>query len=132
MWKSVLAVVAGVVALTVTSFAIEAAVNPILMRVLSLPDQAALARNSGVMAFTFAYSLVCVAFGGYVCARLAPTRPLRHAVAMGLVQVGMTLLAMQSMPELAPRAQWIISAILAFPAAVAGGFCHHKRARVAV
>jgi hypothetical protein len=131
MWKSLLAVVAGVLTLTITSFAIEAVVNPIFMRTLDLPDAAALIHHSGVKAVTFAYSLVCVAFGGYVSARLAPRLPLRHAIAMGVVQVGMTLLAMRAFPDLASPTQWIVTAILAFPAAVAGGVWYTRRSKPA-
>lgn len=131
MWKSLLAVLAGVVALTITSFAIEAVANPVFMRVLGLSDAASLWQNSGVMAATFAYGLVCVAFGGWVSARLAPRLPLRHAAAMGVVQMGMTFLAMWSMPELASTAQWVINAVLAFPAAVAGGSWFTRKAATA-
>lgn len=129
MWPSILAVLAGILTLTITSFAIEAVANPIFMRLLGLPDHAALARHAGVRAATLAYSLVCVALGGYVCARLAPKRPLHHAITMGALQTGLTLLAMQSMPELASPTQWIVTAALAFPAAVLGGFVHTRRSK---
>ena len=116
MWQSILAVLAGILTLSITSFAIEAAANPILMRLLGLPDEAALARHPGVRNATLAYSMLCVALGGYVCARLAPKRPLHHAIVMGALQSGMTLFAMQSMPELASPTQWLVIAALSFPA----------------
>jgi hypothetical protein len=132
MWKSLLAILSGILALTVTSFAIEAAMNPILLRTLGMPESAPLTRNSLVMAVTFTYGLVCVALGGYVCARLAPRLPLHHAVAMGVVQVGLTVVAMRSMPEVASRTQWTLSAILALPAAMSGGLCLTRQAKATV
>ena len=129
MWKSLLAIVSGILALTVTSFAIEAAVKPMLIRTLGLSDAAALTQHSGVKAITFAYGLACVAFGGYVCARLAPRLPLRHAIIMGVVQGGMTILAVKSMPEIASRTHWTLTAVLAFPAAVAGGLCYARQSK---
>jgi hypothetical protein len=131
MWQSILAVLAGILTLSITSFAIEAAANPILMRLLGLPDEAALARHPGVRNATLAYSMLCVALGGYVCARLAPKRPLHHAIVMGALQSGMTLFAMQSMPELASPTQWLVIAALSFPAAALGGFVHVRRTRAA-
>ncbi len=129
-----LAVTAGIVTLTVTSFAIEWLVNPLLLRLYpgTLPDEAALAKSDWVRALTFAYSSVCVALGGYVCAALAPRRPLRHAQVMGIVQVGMTVLAMLSLTGIASSVQWMIAAALAFPAAVAGGWFYGRRKQAAV
>lgn len=123
----------GIVALTISSFAIEWAVNPLLLQLFpaALPNSGALAESGWVRALTMAYSLVCVAFGGYVCARLAPRLPMKHAVAMGIVQAGMTVMAMLSFPEIASIGQWIATALLAFPAAVTGGRFYLHRTQAA-
>jgi hypothetical protein len=127
MVRSVLSVLAGIVALTAASFAIEAVVNPLLLRAFpeALPGPAALASNHWVRAFTFAYGLICVAAGGYVSAWIARRFPIRHAAAMGILQAGLTIAAMLS-PEgnHASRMQWIAIAILSVPAALAGGLLY--------
>lgn len=130
MLRSVLSVIAGIVVLTATSFAIEAVMNPLLLRLfpLALPGPAALSTNHWVRALTFAYGLTCVAAGGYVTARLARRLPIKHAAAMGIVQAGLTIMAMLS-PEAnhATRLQWIATAILSIPAALAGGALYKGR-----
>jgi hypothetical protein len=124
MFRSVLSVIAGIAVLTATSFAIEAVMDPLLLRVfpLALPSPTALSTNHWVRALTFAYGLMCVAAGGYIAARIASRLPIRHAAAMGIVQAGLTIVAMLS-PEAnhATRLQWIATAILSIPAALAGG-----------
>ena len=127
MLRSILSVLAGIAILTAASFAIEAIVNPLLLRAFprALPSPAALPLNQWVRMLTFAYGLTCVAAGGYVAARIARRLPLRHAAAMGILQAGLTIAAMLS-PEAnhASRMQWIAIAILSIPAALAGGFVY--------
>lgn len=114
MLRSLLAVLAGIVVLTVASFAIEAAVDFLLPRSLSA--------NEWVKLLTYTYGLLCVAAGGFVAARIAGRLPVQHAVAMGVVQAALTVVAMFS-PEgnHASRMQWILIAICSIPAATLGG-----------
>ena len=130
MLRSVLSILAGIAVLTAASFAIEGAVDPLLLRLFpeALPGPAALSTNQWVKAFTFAYGLMCVAAGGYVTARIARQRPIFHAAAMGIFQAGLTIAAMLS-PEAnhASRLQWITIAILSIPAALAGGTLYKRR-----
>jgi hypothetical protein len=127
MLRSVLSVLAGIAILTAASFAIEAVVNPLLLRAFpqTLPNPAALASNPWVRMLTFAYGLTCVAAGGYAAARIARRFPVKHAAAMGILQAGLTIAAMLS-PEAnhASPAQWITIAVLSIPAALAGGFLY--------
>ena len=130
MLRSVLSVIAGIAVLTATSFAIESAVDPLLLRIfpLALPGPTALSTNHWVRALTFAYGLMCVAAGGYVTARIAQRLPIKHAAAMGIVQAGLTIMAMLS-PEAnhATRLQWITTANLSIPAALVGGSLYKSR-----
>ena len=125
MFRSVLSVLAGIAVLTAASFAIEAVVNPLLLRAFphALPSPAALSSNPWVRALTYTYGLTCVAAGGYVAAQIARRIPVMHAGAMGILQAGLTVAAMFS-PEAnhASPTQWIVIAILSIPAALAGGF----------
>ncbi len=130
MLRGVLSVLAGIAVLTAVSFAIEAVVNPLLLRAFpqALPSPAALSSNQWVRVSTFVYGLTCVAAGGYVAARIARRSPIRHAAAMGILQAGLTMAAMLS-PEAnhASRMEWIAIAILSTPAALAGGFLYQGK-----
>jgi hypothetical protein len=130
MLRSVLSVLAGIAVLTAAAFAIEAALDPLLLRLFprALPDPAALSTNYWVKTFAFAYGFMCVASGGYVAARIARRLPIQHAAAMGVVQAGLTIAAMFS-PEgsHASRWQWTMIAILSIPAALAGGSLYKRR-----
>lgn len=129
MLRSVMSVLAGIVVLTAASFAIEAAVDPLLLRLFpqALPGPAVLSTNPWVRTFTFAYGLTCVAIGGYVAARIARRLPIRHAAATGIVQAGLTIVAMLS-PEAnhASPLQWITICVLSVPAALAGGALYRR------
>jgi hypothetical protein len=123
MLRSALAILAGIAALTISSFAIEAVVNPLLLRAfpVALPNDAAMSHNLPAMSFTFAYSLTCVGFGGYLTARLARHAPARHAAMMGAIQAALTVAAMLADRDKAPLAAWIIGILLMTPAAWCGG-----------
>jgi hypothetical protein len=130
MVRSVLSVLAGIAALTALSFAIEMAVDPLLLRVFpqALPGPAALSTNPWVRTLTFFYGLACVAAGGYVAARVGRRLPMRHAATMGAIQAGLTIMAMLSpVGSHASRRQWIVIAILSVPAALAGGALYKRR-----
>ena len=128
--RSVLAVLAGLVVLTVTSFAIEAVANPLLMRMFpgALPNEAAMNHNVAAKLFMTAYTMLCVAAGGYVTAWLARRAPVRHAVIMGAIEAAMTIGVMISLPGHAPLWSWIVGIALIVPAAWCGGMMRAKRA----
>jgi hypothetical protein len=128
MIRSILSVLAGIAVIVVTSFGIEAAVTPLLMRLFpeALPNEAAMSHNVPAWLFTFAYSFVCVVAGGYVTARLASRFPVRHAVALGLLQSALTIPAMMAFPDKAPLWGWIASMVMVIPAAWLGGLISLK------
>jgi MFS family permease len=130
MFRSLLSVPAGIAVLTAASFAIEAALQPLLLRMLpeALSGPETLSSNPWVKALTFGYGLMCVTAGGYVAARVARRRPITHAAAMGVVQAGLTVGAMLSpVGNHASPMQWIAIAILSIPAALAGGALYKGR-----
>ncbi len=127
--RSLLAVLAGVAVLTAASFAIEAAVDPLLMHAFpqALPNRAALSYNLPASILLFAYTSVCVAAGGYVAAWIARRSPVWHAIAMGLVQEALTVWAMASLGDIAPRRNWIVTLILTIPVAACGGLLRARQ-----
>src|SRR5262245_42511930 len=98
MVRSALSLLVGIAVLTLASFAIELTVNPALLRLFpdALPGPEALSLNPWVRALTFAYGLTCVAAGGYITAWVARRLPVQHAGAMGIIQAGLTIMAMLS------------------------------------
>jgi hypothetical protein len=130
MVRGVLSVLAGIAVLTLASFAIEAALNPLLLQAFpeALPGPQALASNPWVRALMFAYGLMCIATGGYIAARVARRLPVTHVSVMGVIQASLTIVAMLSpVGNHASRLQWIITAVLSIPAALVGGVVYRGR-----
>src|SRR5690348_16254315 len=132
MIRSALAILAGIVTLTITSFAIEAAADPLMMRLFphALPNRAAISHNLPATIFLFAYTALCVAAGGYVTAWLARRSAVLHSLLMGVVQVALTVLAMMSssVRDAAPLRNWIATLLFTIPAAWCGGLLRSKQA----
>ena len=134
MIRSILAVVAGLIVLTIVSFAIEAAADPLLMHLFpgALPDAAALAGNFPARLFMLAYTTFSIVVGGYVTAWIARRSQLTHAAIMGAIEVAFTLYVMIAAPfseaRNAPRWGWIAGMILMVPAACLGAAIRAKQA----
>jgi hypothetical protein len=102
MIRSILAVIAGIVTLTVLSFGIEAIVG---------------GENKVVMS---AYTLLSIAAGGFVTAWIAARSPMLHAIIMGAIQALMTFYVMFEMRDSLPAWGWALSIGLTIPAAWCG------------
>jgi predicted aconitase with swiveling domain len=114
MLRSALAVIAGILVLTVASFAIEAVADPLM------------SRNVPARIFMLAYTMLCVAAGGYVTAWLARRSQVRHAVIMGVIEAVFTVGAMMALPGHAPLWSWVAGIVLIIPAAWFGGMLRAK------
>ncbi len=101
MIRSTLAVTAGLVVLTIVSFAIEAAVDPLLMHLFpsALPDAAALAGSFTARLFMLAYTTFSIVVGGYVTACIAPRAQVTHAAIVGAIELAFTLYVMIAIPS---------------------------------
>lgn len=127
MIRSILAVLAGLVALTIVSFGIEAVANPLLMHLFpaALPDSSALARSMPARLFMLAYTMFAIFAGGYVTAWIASRSKVWHAAVMGIIELAFTLYVMIAAPfpeiHASPRWGFIVSIILTIPAAALGG-----------
>ena len=108
------------------SFAIEAAVHPLLLHLFprALPDAAALGGNVPARLFMVAYTTFAIGVGGYVTAWIARRSLLTLAAIMGAIEAALTLYVMIAgpfhEPHPAPPAIWITGLILMIPAACLG------------
>jgi len=134
MIRSILAVLAGLVALTIVSFAIEVPVDLLLLHLFpkTLPDAAALGGNLPARLLMVAYTTFAIAVGGYVTAWIARRSQLILAAIMGAIEVVFTLYVMIAGPfheaHPAPRWVWIGGLILMIPAACLGAAIRAKQA----
>jgi len=133
MIRSILAVLAGLVALTIVAFAIELAVDPLLMHLFpqALPDAAALGGNIPARIFMVVYTTFAIGVGGYVTAWIARRSQLTLAAIMGAIEAAFTLYVMIAGPfheaHPAPPAVWITGLILMIPAACLGATIRAKQ-----
>jgi len=133
MIRSILAVLAGLLALTIVSFAIEAAADPILLHLFpqALPDTAALGGNLPARLLMVAYTTFAIGVGGYVTAWIARRSQLTLAAIMGAIEVALTLYVMIAgpfhEPHPAPPAIWITGLILMIPAACLGAILRARQ-----
>jgi len=119
--RSVVSIVAGLVVIFVLSYAVDYALESagVLARGAALP----LYGSQGLVAFILAYRILFSVAGCYVTARLAPRRPLQHALVLGAIGVvlstGGALVGIQK--HLGPA--WYLWGLVtaALPAAWAGG-----------
>lgn len=130
MFRSLLAILAGLLVLTVASFAIEALADPLLLHLFprALSDAAALRISVPAHLVMFTYTAASVALGGYVTAWIAARAKIWHAVIMGAIEVLLTLWAMHAMPHQAPWWSWVAGMIFTIPAAWLGGVLQARRA----
>jgi hypothetical protein len=131
MIRSILAILAGIITLSITSFALEAVANSLMRWMFpdAFPNQAAIDQNLPARLFMFAYTTLCVAAGGYVTARVTRRSEVRHAVIMALVQVALTVMAMIQLYDKAPLWFWITGMALVTPAAWCGGIMRAKQVK---
>ena len=133
MIRSILAVLAGLVSLTIVSFAIEIAADPLLMYLFprALPNAAALAGNIPARLFMVAYTTFAIGVGGYVTAWIARRSRLILAATMGAIEVAFTLYVMIAGPfheaHPAPQSVWITGLVLMIPAACLGAAIRDKQ-----
>jgi hypothetical protein len=130
MARSVLAILAGIVVLTVTSFAIEWVTDPVLAGVLPEAHSNGATWHDVVRKLImFVYSTLCMACAGYVTAWLARGSKVWHAVIMGAIQTALTALAMIEFRDKTPLWFWIAGIAFTVPAAWCGAILREKWAR---
>ena len=108
--RSIGAVVAGLVTVvalsTGTDFVLEHSVLPEMNTPMASP---------GLLALALAYRVIYGALGGYVTARLAPARPMTHAMILGVIGTVLALAGVVVMWRFGNHWYPIALAVLAVP-----------------
>jgi hypothetical protein len=115
--RSIAAVVAGLVAI----FAVTTATDLVLHATGVFPPVDAPPMSSALFALAFAYRFVFDVAGCYLTARLAPRRPMQHALALGSIGVVLSLAGAIAMWGAGPAWYPLGLAASALPCAWLGG-----------
>ena len=124
--KSVLAVAAGVSAMTLLAFALEIPVRAGAVRVWGISKEA-LDVNIWWMLSQTLYTIPALVLGGYVAAALAPQRPIAHVVAMAVLQELLIVVLIFNPPHPTPAWMWGLTLVIAPAAIIMGGRLYGKR-----
>jgi len=85
--------------------------------------------DTGQNLLALAYRIVYTVLGGYIAARIAPRRPMRHALILGGIGTAFATLgaiAAITMADLGPSWYPIALVVTAIPCTWLGGVLHHR------
>jgi hypothetical protein len=122
--RSIVAVLAGFVTLSVALYAMQGAGTAVLLRMHpDLPATASIVNHStGTRVFWLIWETLSMGAAGYVTARIASSSHVVHAVVMGAIQAIVTVWAMFSVRGDEPLWFWITGIAMMVPAAWLGGW----------
>lgn len=120
--RSVLAVVAGFVTVVVLSTATDAVLHALKV----YPPNGEPMHDPALNALALSYRCVVTVLGGYVCARLAPSRPLRHAFILGVIGLAAGTLGVVATWNMGLGPRWypIALAVTGLPLTWLGGYLY--------
>ena len=121
--RSIVAVLAGFITLSVALYAMQGAGTAVLLRMSpGLPDTASIVNHSNATrVFWLIWETVSMFAAGYVTARIAARGQVVHATVMGAIQAAVTVWAMFSVRGDEPLWFWITGIAMMVPAAWLGG-----------
>ena len=117
MGRSAVAVLGGLVAV----FVLSLGTDQVLHTLQVFPPWGQPMYETGLLLLALAYRIVYGVVGGYVTARLAPRHPMRHALALGVVGLGLSTAGAIGMRDLGPSWYPIALVVSALPCAWLGG-----------
>lgn len=118
MVRSIAAVFAGLCLILALSLAADVAAPVLLPRAFAGPDAGGAA---GLLVLTLTYVAFATAAGGYLTARLAASRPARHALVLGLLSLVLVVVGTAFTWSSAPAWYHVLSLVVVVPFALAGG-----------
>ena len=121
--RSVAAVLAGFITLSVALYAMQGIGTAILRQLHpDLPAAASIVNYStGARVLWLIWETASMMAAGYVTARIAASSHVAHATVMGAIQAVVTLWAMFSVQSEEPLWFWLTGIVLMIPAAWLGG-----------
>jgi hypothetical protein len=117
MLRSILAIVAGFVAIAVLSIGTSVA----LAAAGIFPDTSQPTTDTGLLMLTLAYVAVYAIAGCYLAAVLAPNRPMRHALILGVLGLAFNLISGLSLRGQFPNWYLVAGVLTTMPYAWIGG-----------
>ncbi len=115
--KSIVAIVAGFVILVILSIVTDS-----ILEKAGIMKTEPFADNSvWLIVIIVGYRTVFNTFGCYLTARLAPNKPMKHAIILGIIGVVLTIVGLIAMWDIPPRWYPISLIVLTLPAAWLGG-----------
>ena len=118
MWRSIVAIVVGFFLIGALSFGTDAAVRTALPNSF---DAAGRTNSVALLLATIVYVGVYAVAGCYLTARLAPSRPMRHAMILGLLGLVFNAAGAATVWDTAPAWYHTVSLLLVLPFAWLGG-----------
>jgi hypothetical protein len=120
-WKSIGAVVAGIVGIVVVTTIVD-----VVLHVAKVFPPAGQPLTDADALVASSYRLLIGIGGGWLTARLAPSRPMRHAMILGVVGTALALIGLVATwkLDLGPRWYPVSLVFLAIPQCWIGGKIH--------
>jgi len=115
--KSTGAVVSGLVALTILSLATDT----VLQKAGAMKTEPFAENPVWLIMAIIIYRTVFIAAGAYLAARLAPARPMKHAVILGIICTALSIAGLIMMWDIPPRWYPVSLILLTMPAVWLGG-----------
>ncbi len=129
-WRSIGAVFAGLIVIFVLSTAVD-----VVLHATGVFPPWGNPMSDPLFALATAYRIVISIGGCYIAARLAPDRPMKHALALGVVgvvvSIAATIATWNRGPEFGPKWYPIALVVVAMPCAWIGGKLAERKIPVA-
>ena len=126
MGRSIAAVVIGFVVIGLLAFGTDAAVRAAMPGAFS-PTGAV--SDPGLLLAMLAYVTLYAVAGCYLTARLAPRRPMAHALALGVLGLLFNIAGSIAMWDTAPAWYHVVALVLVMPSAWLGGWLRERELR---
>jgi hypothetical protein len=124
MMRSIGAVALGFVLIGVLSLGTDAALRSALPQYIGPGGRV---DHLGLLLFTLLYVFAYATFGCWVAARLAPSRPMRHALVLGALGLALNVAGTAVMWHTAPAWYHVGALALVMPAAWLGGWIRERQ-----
>lgn len=129
MGRSIMAVVVGFLVIGALAFGMDAVMMKAVPDAFGPNDEIL---SVPVMLFMMLYVALFAITGCYITARLAPNRPMRHALILGALGLAFNIMGSVQMWDRAPAWFHIVNILMVMPYAWMGGRIREKQLGLAV